>query len=51
MVRRFNRLLVALHIANDAIIGVISFLLAYAIRFDLESPRGPMTRLMLRCPL
>ena len=35
MVRRFNRLLVALHIANDAIIGVIAFLLAYAIRFDL----------------
>jgi Undecaprenyl-phosphate glucose phosphotransferase len=35
MVRRFNRLLVALHILNDAIIGVVAFLLAYVIRFDL----------------
>ncbi|MFN7979997.1 MAG: undecaprenyl-phosphate glucose phosphotransferase [Vicinamibacterales bacterium] len=35
MVRRFNRLLVALHILNDAIIGVVAFLLAYVIRFDM----------------
>ena len=33
MVRRFNRLLVAGHIAADAVLGVAAFLAAYALRF------------------
>ncbi|MGE0363455.1 MAG: undecaprenyl-phosphate glucose phosphotransferase [Vicinamibacterales bacterium] len=35
MVRRFNRLLVALHVLTDASIGVVAFLLAYLVRFEL----------------
>jgi Undecaprenyl-phosphate glucose phosphotransferase len=34
MVRRFNRLLVALHVLNDAAIGVVAFVIAYFIRFE-----------------
>ena len=34
MVRRFKRLLVALHVLTDAVIGVGAFILAYFIRFD-----------------
>ncbi|MGE0812138.1 MAG: undecaprenyl-phosphate glucose phosphotransferase [Vicinamibacterales bacterium] len=34
MVKRFNRLLVALHVLTDAAIGVVAFLLAYLLRFD-----------------
>ncbi len=35
MVRRFNRLLVALHVLTDASIGVVAFVLAYLVRFEL----------------
>jgi Undecaprenyl-phosphate glucose phosphotransferase len=35
MVRRYNRLLVFLHVLTDASIGVVAFLLAYLIRFEL----------------
>jgi Undecaprenyl-phosphate glucose phosphotransferase len=35
MVRRFNRLLVVLHVLTDASIGVVAFLLAYLVRFEL----------------
>jgi Undecaprenyl-phosphate glucose phosphotransferase len=42
MVRRHNRLLVAFHIATDAVLGMLAFLLAYAIRFD--SGLIPVTR-------
>jgi Undecaprenyl-phosphate glucose phosphotransferase len=35
MVRRYNRLLVVLHILTDASIGVVAFLLAYLVRFEL----------------
>lgn len=34
MVRRFKRLLVALHVVTDAAIGIVAFVLAYLIRFD-----------------
>ncbi len=34
MVRRHNRLLVAFHIATDAVLGMVAFLLAYVLRFD-----------------
>src|SRR5262249_44872554 len=34
MVRRFNRLLVAIHIAADAISAVVAFAIAYLIRFN-----------------
>jgi len=42
MVRRHNRLLVAFHIATDALLGMLAFLLAYVIRFD--SGLIPVTR-------
>jgi Undecaprenyl-phosphate glucose phosphotransferase len=35
MVRRYNRLLVVLHVLTDASIGVVAVLLAYLIRFEL----------------
>ena len=35
MVRRYNRLLVFLHVVTDASIGVVAFLFAYLIRFEL----------------
>jgi Undecaprenyl-phosphate glucose phosphotransferase len=35
MVRRYNRLLVALHVLTDASIGVVAFILAYLVRFEL----------------
>jgi Undecaprenyl-phosphate glucose phosphotransferase len=34
MVRRYNRLLVALHVLTDASIGAVAFVLAYLIRFE-----------------
>ena len=34
MVRRYNRLLVSFHVVSDAILGIVSFLVAYTIRFD-----------------
>jgi Undecaprenyl-phosphate glucose phosphotransferase len=34
MVRRFKRLLVALHVLNDAAIGVVAFVVAYFLRFE-----------------
>jgi len=34
MVRRYNRLLVALHVLTDASIGAVAFILAYLIRFE-----------------
>ncbi len=42
MVKRHNRLLVLFHVATDAALGVVAFLLAYAIRFD--SGLIPVTR-------
>jgi len=34
MVKRHNRLLVALYVCSDALLGMLAFLLAYYIRFD-----------------
>ncbi|MEP6783920.1 MAG: sugar transferase, partial [Acidobacteriota bacterium] len=34
MVRRHNRLLVAFHIATDAVLGMVAFFLAYLLRFE-----------------
>jgi Undecaprenyl-phosphate glucose phosphotransferase len=34
MVKRYARLLVALHVLTDAAIGVVAFVIAYLIRFD-----------------
>ena len=34
MVKRHNRLLVALYVCSDALLGMLAFLLAYFIRFD-----------------
>jgi len=42
MVRRHNRLLVTFHVATDALLGMVAFLLAYVIRFD--SGLIPVTR-------
>ncbi|HEY3157377.1 MAG TPA: undecaprenyl-phosphate glucose phosphotransferase [Vicinamibacterales bacterium] len=42
MVRRYNRLLVALYILTDALLAVWAFILAYGIRF--ESGLIPVTR-------
>jgi Undecaprenyl-phosphate glucose phosphotransferase len=42
MVKRHNRLLVAFHIAADAGLGMVAFLVAYAVRFD--SGLLPVTR-------
>ena len=42
MVKRHNRLLVAFHVATDAVLGMLAFLLAYVLRFD--SGLIPVTR-------
>ena len=42
MVKRHNRLLVAFHVITDAVLGMVAFLLAYALRF--ESGAIPITR-------
>ena len=34
MVRRHNRLLVALYVCSDAILGIVAFIAAYLVRFD-----------------
>jgi Undecaprenyl-phosphate glucose phosphotransferase len=34
MVKRFKRLFVALHVLNDALIGIVAFVLAYLLRFE-----------------
>ena len=34
MVRRHNRLLVAFHVATDAVLGMVAFFLAYLLRFE-----------------
>ena len=34
MVRQYNRLFVSFYVVSDAILGVVSFLVAYTIRFD-----------------
>ena len=34
MLRRYNRLLVALYVVSDAILGVVAFGLAYLVRFS-----------------
>src|SRR6188474_3738002 len=34
MVRRHNRLLVAFHVATDAVLGMMAFFLAYLLRFE-----------------
>ena len=34
MVRRHNRLLVAFHVCADAALGMVAFVLAYALRFE-----------------
>jgi len=34
MVKRFARLLVALHVVSDAVLGMAAFVLAYVVRFD-----------------
>ena len=43
MLKRHNRLLVAFHIAADAVLGMFAFLAAYFIRFDtglFAMPKG-----------
>ncbi|MGQ0735302.1 MAG: undecaprenyl-phosphate glucose phosphotransferase [Acidobacteriota bacterium] len=43
MVKRYNRLLVAFHIATDALLGMVAFVLAYFIRFEttlIPTPKG-----------
>jgi len=35
MVKRYNRLLVALHVGADAVLGMLAFVLAYVLRFEL----------------
>ena len=43
MVKRHNRLLVALHVVADAVLGMAAFLLAYVLRFEtglIEITRG-----------
>jgi Undecaprenyl-phosphate glucose phosphotransferase len=42
MVKRHNRLLVAFHVASDALLGVSAFLIAYLIRF--YTPLIPITK-------
>ncbi len=42
MVRRFNRLLVTLYVLSDAVLAMVAFALAYAIRF--ESGLIPVTK-------
>lgn len=34
MVKRYNRLLVAFHVASDALLAVLAFIIAYVIRFE-----------------
>ncbi|MEP7303899.1 MAG: undecaprenyl-phosphate glucose phosphotransferase [Acidobacteriota bacterium] len=34
MLRRHNRLLIALHVVSDAVLGIVSFLTAYQLRFS-----------------
>jgi Undecaprenyl-phosphate glucose phosphotransferase len=34
MVKRYNRLLVAFHITSDVALGIVAFMLAYALRFQ-----------------
>ncbi|MBL8141088.1 MAG: undecaprenyl-phosphate glucose phosphotransferase [Acidobacteria bacterium] len=34
MVKRYNRLLVAIHVVGDSLLGMTAFLLAYAVRFE-----------------
>ena len=36
MVKRYNRLLVALHVVSDALLGMLAFLLAYFLRFHTD---------------
>ncbi|MDO8679813.1 MAG: undecaprenyl-phosphate glucose phosphotransferase [Acidobacteriota bacterium] len=43
MVKRHNRLLGAFHVATDAVLGMVAFLLAYVLRFEtglIEVTRG-----------
>ncbi|HYU79358.1 MAG TPA: hypothetical protein VEK56_10250, partial [Vicinamibacterales bacterium] len=43
MLKRHNRLLVAFHIAADALLGMVAFLIAYFIRFEtglIPTPKG-----------
>src|SRR5512145_998678 len=35
MVKRHNRLLVLFHVVTDAVLGMVAFLIAYVIRFDV----------------
>ena len=42
MMRRFNRLLVALYVLSDAVLGVVALVLAYLLRF--ESGLIPVTK-------
>ena len=36
MVKRYNRLLVALHVVSDALLGMLAFLVAYFLRFHTD---------------
>jgi Undecaprenyl-phosphate glucose phosphotransferase len=43
MVKRHNRLLVAFHVATDALLGMVAFILAYFCRFEtgfIPAPKG-----------
>ena len=42
MMRRYNRLLVALFVVGDAVLGIIAFLVAYLLRFDVLSTLLPV---------
>lgn len=43
MVKRYNRLLIAFHVATDALLGMAAFVLAYFLRFEtglVPAPKG-----------
>jgi Undecaprenyl-phosphate glucose phosphotransferase len=42
MVKRYNRLLVAFHITSDVALGIVAFMLAYALRF--QAGLSPITK-------
>lgn len=43
MVKRYNRLLAAIYVASDAVLGALAFILAYVLRFEtglVPAPKG-----------
>jgi Undecaprenyl-phosphate glucose phosphotransferase len=44
MLKRYNRLLIALYVASDAILGILAFLAAYGLRFHALDFLIPVTK-------